>query len=54
MTPSRLLSYVPFQEKDVGRDITLYHRRNSPFKADAEILAQLTKGCVEKRLVTLT
>ena len=41
-----MLAYVPFREKDVGREITLYHRTNSPFSADAEILAKMIGGCV--------
>ena len=47
MGPSRMLSYIPFREKDVGRDITLYHRKSSPFGSDAEILAKLIAGAVK-------
>ena len=41
-----MLAYVPFIEKDVGREITLYHRTNSPFSVDAEILAEMIGNCV--------
>ena len=46
MSPTRMLSYLPFKEKDVGRDITLYHRKNSSFGHDATILANLIADCV--------
>jgi LysR family hydrogen peroxide-inducible transcriptional activator len=41
-----LLSYVPFREKSVGREVTLYHRTNSPFAQDAKILAGMIGECV--------
>ncbi|MGI9239156.1 MAG: LysR substrate-binding domain-containing protein [Verrucomicrobiales bacterium] len=43
---SGMLSYIPFREPEVGREITLYHRRNSPFGKEAEILERLVGGCV--------
>jgi LysR family hydrogen peroxide-inducible transcriptional activator len=46
MSSRGLLAYVPFQEKDVGREITIYHRKNSSFGEDAEILARLIADCV--------
>ena len=46
MSSRGLLAYIPFQEKDVGREITLYHRSNSSFGRDAEILARLIADCV--------
>ena len=36
-----LLSYVPFRDKRVGRDVTIYHRSNSSFAEDAAILARI-------------
>ena len=41
-----LLAYVPFQEESVGREITIFHRKNSAFGKDADILARLIADCV--------
>lgn len=46
ISPRGMLYYIPFQEKDVGREITVYHRTNSSFDQDAGILARLIADCV--------
>ena len=46
ISPRGMLYYVPFREKDVGREITIYHRPNSPFGQDADILARMIADCV--------
>ncbi len=44
-----LLSYLPFREKRVGRDVSIYHRSNSAFSEDAAILARIIAGRIARK-----